>query len=129
VLVLDRSEVLRPIDRQLIVATAGALVIANKSDLPAAWHTDDASLGTQGVLTVSAERGDGLDALAGAISKRLVANPPSSREAVPFRRDQLVVLEKARDDLVAERTSAAAERLKTMIRGSQPAIKSGSPGH
>jgi tRNA modification GTPase len=124
-LVLDRSENLRPIDRQLIVATEGALVIANKSDLPAAWRADDASLGIEGVVTVSAERGDGMDELALAISKRLVPNPPLSLEAVPFRRDQLEAIAKARDDLLAGRTAEAAERLKIMIGASHCTIAGG----
>jgi tRNA modification GTPase len=125
VLVLDRSEGLLPIDRQLMVATPGALVVANKSDLPAAWQADDSSLGIEGVVTVSAERGDGVDELVGTISKRLVPNPPLPREAVPFRRDQLEVLRKARDDLLAGRADAAAERVKTMIGARQRAIEGG----
>ena len=100
-------------------------MIANKSDLPAAWQVDDASLGIEGVVTVSAERGDGVDELVGTISKRLVPNPPLPREAVPFRRDQLEALRKARDDLLAGRTDAAAERLKTMIGASECAIEEG----
>ena len=43
-LVLDRSEYLRPIDLRLIASAAGALVIANKSDLPAAWSFEDSGL-------------------------------------------------------------------------------------
>jgi tRNA modification GTPase len=124
-LVLDRSESLRPIDRQLIVATPGALVVANKTDLPAAWRVDDASPGIEGVVTVSAERGDGINELVGAISKRLIPNPPLPREAVPFRRDQLEVLWKARDDLLAGRTAEAAERLTTMIGASRCTIEGG----
>ena len=58
-LVLDRSEGLRSIDRQLLVDATGALVIANKSDLPAAWRAHDGSVGIEEVVTVSAERGDG----------------------------------------------------------------------
>ena len=91
-------------------------MVANKSDLPAAWQADDAGLGIEAVVTVSAERGDGMDELVGTIGKRLVPNPPRPREAVPFRRDQLEDCEKARDELLAGRTTAAAERLKTMIR-------------
>jgi tRNA modification GTPase len=122
VLVLDRSEVLRPIDRQLMEATLGALVIANKSDLPAAWQVDAACLGIEGAVTVSADRGDGVEELVRTIGKRLVPNPPLPREAVPFRPDQLEALRKARDDLMGGRTAAAAERLKTMIGASHRAI-------
>jgi tRNA modification GTPase len=125
VLVLDRSEGLRPIDRQLMVATEGALVVANKSDLPADWQVDDACLGIEGVIAVSAERGDGVDELVGTIAKRLVPNPPLPGEAVPFRPDQLEALRKALDDLLAGGPAAAAERLKTMIGASQRANEGG----
>ena len=57
-----------------------------------AGQVDDARLGIKRMVTVSAERGDGLDKLALAISKRLVPNPPRPGEAVPFRRDQLEAL-------------------------------------
>jgi tRNA modification GTPase len=124
-LVLDRSEGLRPIDRQLMAATHGAIVIANKSDLPAAWLVDDASLGIEGVVTVSAERGDGVNELVGILGKRLVPKPPLAREAVPFRCEQLESLRKARDDLLAGRTAAAAERLKTMIGAGGHAFERG----
>ena len=52
-LVLDRSESLRPIDRQLIAANEGALVIANKCDLPAAWQVDDVRIEVNWSVTVS----------------------------------------------------------------------------
>ena len=67
------------------------------------------------MVTVSAERGDGLDELVEAISKRLVPDPPRPREAVPFRRDQLEILEKVCAELLAARTSAAAGLLMTMV--------------
>jgi tRNA U34 5-carboxymethylaminomethyl modifying GTPase MnmE/TrmE len=114
-LVLDRSEILQPIDRQLVAATSGALVIANKSDLSAAWRVDDAGLGTREVISVSAERGHGLDELVWAIAKNLVPNPPAPREAIPFRHSHLEALENVRHALLAERRYAAAERLNSMI--------------
>jgi tRNA modification GTPase len=128
VLVLDGSEGLRPIDRQLMAATEGALVIANKADLPAAWRAPDGSLGIE-VLTVSAKRGDGVDELVGMIGKRLVPSPPRPREAVPFRCDQLEALRAARDHLVAGRTTAASARLKSMIGVSHGAIEEGRRRH
>ena len=56
-LVVDRSERLQPVDRQLIETIAGALLIANKSDLPAAWSDDESGLAGLNVTTISAERG------------------------------------------------------------------------
>ena len=64
-----------------------------------------------------------MDEVVRMIGKRLVPNPPMPREAIPFRRDQLDALRKARSDLLAERTAAAAEGLKTMIRPDQRRIE------
>ena len=98
-------------------------MVANKSDLPAAWQVDDACLGIEGVVTVSAERGDGMDELVGTIGERLVPNPPLPREAVPFRPRSVGSAAEGPDDLLAGRTAAAAERLKTMIDVGQRAIE------
>jgi tRNA modification GTPase len=126
VIVLDRSEPLQPIDRQLIAPTARALVVANKSDLPAYWQVHDAGLGVDAVVTISAERGHGLNELIAAISKRLVSNPPPPGQAVPFRRVQLKVLEKAHDDLSAARTTTAQEGLMTLISSTRREIEADS---
>jgi tRNA modification GTPase len=126
VIVLDRSESLQPIDRQLIAATARALVVANKSDLPAYWQVDGAGLGVLAVVTISAERGDGLDELVAAISKRLVPDPPPPGQAVPFRRVQLELLEKIRDDLSAARTTAATQGLMAMMSSKPREMKAGT---
>jgi tRNA modification GTPase len=121
-LVLDRSENLRPIDRQLIEEMPRALVVANKSDLPAAWRFKDAQLVVEEVLTVSAQRGDGLVELTQAIMRRLVPNPPSPREAIPFRQHHVDVLQRARYELLASRPFAAAELLNGMISRSEQAV-------
>lgn len=78
--VLDRSEPLIEMDRAVIAGHPGALVVANKSDLPAAW--DPASLGAR---VVSAERGDGVEELVGAIADRLVPEAPPTGSGIPFR--------------------------------------------
>jgi tRNA modification GTPase len=116
-LVLDRSEGLRPFDRQLIATTKGALLVANKSDLPSAWVAADAGLGGHEVVTVSAERGDGMESLVAAIIERLVPNPPYPGEPVPFRHAQVDALVKARGDLLDGERSAAVFRLMTLIHG------------
>jgi len=116
-LVLDRSESLRPFDRQLIATTQRALLIANKSDLPPAWVAGDAGLGAAEVVTVSAERGDGMDSLVAAIALELVPDPPVPGAAVPFRGAQVDALSKAHGDLLAGEWAAAALELKAMIDG------------
>ena len=118
-LVLDRSERLRPMDLQLIASAEGALLIANKSDLPAAaWSLDESGLNPLGAVTVSAERGDGLAGLVAAIEQRLVPDPPSPGEAIPFRRELIEELRKASDHLLAGRQAAAAEQLRALLMDS-----------
>ncbi len=114
-LVLDRSESLRPFDRQLIATTRRALLIANKSDLPPAWVAGDAGLGAAEVVTVSAERGDGMDSLVSAIALELVPDPPAPGGAVPFRGTQVDALRKAHGALLAGEWAAATVELKAMI--------------
>jgi tRNA modification GTPase len=109
-LVLDRSEPLRAEDHELIDASEGALLVANKSDLPPAW--DLRALSRQGALivTVSAERGEGIAELIAAIVGRLVPDPPAPGDGVPFRPDQLDALVGVRADLLAGDPVAAARR-------------------
>jgi tRNA modification GTPase len=77
VVVLDRSEPLTPVDREVLALYPDALVVSNKSDRPAAWDA-------KGPL-ISAERGDGIDDLVRQIADRLVPDPPPLGAAVPFR--------------------------------------------
>jgi tRNA modification GTPase len=80
VLILDRSEPLTPKDLDLIASHDQGLIVANKADLPAAWQSDD-----RVALTISAERGDGIEALIHTIAHRLVPDPPPPGSGVPFR--------------------------------------------
>jgi tRNA modification GTPase len=114
-LVLDRSEPLLPIDRELIATTEGALPVASKSDLPRAWAAGDAILDPRAIVTVSAERGDGISSLIAAIIGRLVPDPPRPGDAVPFRRSHLDDLSQARAYLHAKDFTAAARVLTSMI--------------
>jgi tRNA modification GTPase len=118
-LVLDQSETLRPIDRHLIATIPRALVVANKSDLEPAWREGDAGLGEETVLAVSAERGDGIDALIASMLERLVPVPPSPAEAVPFRSSHVEKLGAARNDLLAGNTAQAAYKLESLIHGAR----------
>ena len=80
VLILDRSEPLTSKDLDLIASPGQGLIVANKGDLPAAWESDNLA-----ALTISAERGDGIDDLIRTISHRLVPDPPPPGSGVPFR--------------------------------------------
>ena len=112
-LVVDRSESLRPIDRRLIATTRKALVVANKSDLQPAWADGDPGLGTRTAVAVSAERGDGMNALVAAMIERIVTVAPVPGEAIPFRPRHMRKLGKARDELLAANTARAAHELET----------------
>ena len=84
IVVLDRSEPWTADDQALLgeanKAGASTLIVANKADLPAAWDVwgDD-------VLTISAERGDGIEPLIHTLAQRLVPDPPPAGAGVPFR--------------------------------------------
>jgi tRNA modification GTPase len=114
-LVLDRSEPLRPIDRELMVATPSALLVANKSDLPPAWAADDPDLDPRAIVTVSAARGDGIPSLIAAINERLVPDPPPPSAAVPFRAAHLEGLTQARFALLGGDRSSAVRLLNSLI--------------
>ena len=112
-LVLDRSEPLTEVDRSLLREPSRALVVANKADLPAAWTPTDPA-----TLTVSAERGDGLEWLVAAIVRRLVPDPPEPGAGVPFRPAQLRVLHAARASLHARDAITAAMSLGALAGAS-----------
>ena len=118
-LVLDRSEPLRPVDRQLIATTANALLVANKSDLQPAWEDSESGIGT--AVAVSAERGDGMDRLVESIIERLVPVAPLPGEAFPFRHTHLEKLARARANLLARHPARAIHELGTLIHGDRSA--------
>lgn len=113
-LVLDRSEPLTGSDHDLVADLRGALIVANKADLPAAWDSPDGSA----VVTVSAERGDGLERLAEAVARRLVAEPPPPGAGVPFRASHARRLAAALSALRAGRVEDAVGRLEAILSAS-----------
>jgi tRNA modification GTPase len=110
VLVLDRSEPLTDADHALIAAHPAALAVANKADLPAAWDPEALA-----ALPVSAERGDGIAALAAALGRRLVPDPPPPEAGVPFRPGQVRHLEEAERALATGDLHAAAHHLGALL--------------
>ena len=95
-LVLDRSEPLQPVDRELLEISTSAIAVANKSDLPPAWDASTREVLEGKVLAVSAETGAGFADLVAAIAHRLVPDPPAPEAAVPFRPGHMRSLEAAR---------------------------------
>jgi tRNA modification GTPase len=115
VLVLDRSRPLEPVDHELVTNNPGAVVVANKSDLPAAWRNTEASDPPTPMVTVSAATNAGIDELIGAIVARLVPQPPAPGQAVPFRVDHLESLGLIRRSLEASDRARAARQLEALI--------------
>jgi tRNA modification GTPase len=110
--VLDRSEPLQSVDREMLAGTASLLVVANKCDLPAAWGAGEPCILDEGFLPVSAETGEGLGDLVSAIASRLVPEPPEPGVAVPFRPEHLRSLESARACLLGTDLDGLARRLE-----------------
>jgi tRNA modification GTPase len=96
----------------LVKQSPGALLVANKSDRPAAGG------GPETALRTSALTGDGIEALLAAIGKRLVPADPVAGQAMPFLVAQVVALAAARralegqDVLAAGRALAACEQAR-----------------
>jgi tRNA modification GTPase len=93
VVVLDLSRAPEPADFEFIERWPGALVVANKCDLPDCWG---AAL-PPGVPQVSAHTLEGIDQLASQISRVLVARPPPAGTAMPVTARQIALLEQCRD--------------------------------
>jgi tRNA modification GTPase len=113
-LVLDRSEPWTEDDRAIVEATragaTAAVVVANKADLAAAWEPLGAA-----TLTISAERGDGIEPLIKVLAGNLVPAPPSAAAGVPFRPAQLRRIEWARSALAAGNRAAALGHLEALL--------------
>jgi tRNA modification GTPase len=110
VVVLDRSEPLTHADREVIEAFSGGLIVANKADLPPSWEP-----WAPQVLSISAQRGDGIEALAVAVAHRLVPEPQPPGAGVPFRSAHVRWLYEARDALNAGAVDAATRRLSEFL--------------
>jgi tRNA modification GTPase len=116
-LVLDRSEALRPIDLEMEKSCRHAVVVANKSDLPAAWETGDLRAAQKPAVTVSAECGDGIVDLCAAIVRNLVPSAPKPEDAVPFRPRHVQALNRARECLTKGDRPTAKTLLESLARG------------
>ena len=80
IVVLDRSTPLNDEARGLLDPNGSQLVVANKVDLEPCWEPWN-----EGIISISAERGDGIARLLTAIGERLVSEPILPGAGVPFR--------------------------------------------
>jgi tRNA modification GTPase len=93
VLVFDRSEPVLEADEALLRSWPAALVVENKSDLPAASDQGKRGRLTPCHVATSALRSEGIDALVRAIAGRLVPDPPPPGAGVPFTEEQIARIE------------------------------------
>ena len=115
-LVLDRSLALDPVDRELVATACHTVVVANKSDLPAVWLPDALYLGGKRVLTVSAERGDGIAVLCREIVQRLIPVDLKPGDGVPFRPTHVLAIKRARQCQSTGDRSAAKAHLESLVQ-------------
>jgi tRNA modification GTPase len=101
VVVLDGAEMLTHDDERLLQDTANRsrVLVANKSDQPAAWHRSDA-------VCVSASKGDGMDTLRRAIVGALSGGEPLRDSPSISNVRHTALLERARAHLAQARVSA-----------------------
>lgn len=107
--VLDRSEPLTVADAAVLCAHPGALVVANKADLGAAWEPE-----SLGALSISAQTGEGIDHLVSTLARRLVPDPPAPGAGIPFRAVQVRQLHRARLLLAGSRAIGALRALNQL---------------
>jgi tRNA modification GTPase len=113
--VLDRSEPLQSLDRELITSAGQSLLVLSKCDLPAAWGTEEIDVSSGSFVSVSAQRGEGIDHLIAEMNARIVSEPPEPGAGVPFRRNHREHLMRARDDLRAGAAERAAGWLESLL--------------
>jgi tRNA modification GTPase len=97
VIVLDVSAPRADESDRLHDLLPGAIVAANKCDLPSVWTPEDSS----STLRVSAKTGEGIEALAERLVAELVPRVPPAETAVPFTDRHVTLLREARDAAAA----------------------------
>jgi tRNA modification GTPase len=110
--VFDASEAITDNDEAILHLCPNPLVVANKSDLPAAWNPTQS---TGRVFATSALRGAGIADLLIHLATFLVPNVPPKGEAVPFTARQLELLNRAQQLLQDRDVSAATECLHRLL--------------
>jgi tRNA modification GTPase len=113
--VLDRSEPLQSLDRELVASSGQSLLVINKSDLPAVWGPEALGVPSDSFVSVSSQEGSGIDGLIARMSARIVSDPPEPGVGVPFRLNHLEHLMRARDDLQAGAAEQAARQLESLL--------------
>lgn len=108
IVVLDQSQPLHDDDRAVLEETTHRMriIVASKSDLPAAWEPD--VLGP-GVIRVSPPRGAGIEALRSALIAALAAERPARDTPAVTNLRHVALLERALTAMARARTAALAQ--------------------
>jgi tRNA modification GTPase len=106
--VLDRSQPLTDDDERLLAETSGRprVVVASKSDLPAAWNERDVA--GSGALAISTTGGEGLSALRTAVVAALTGAEPSRDVPAVTNVRHVDLLSRAREALIRAEAAARA---------------------
>ena len=110
ILVLDRSEPLKAEDELLLAQTSGRrrIIVANKSDLPAACDVGIGRVAAGGLLTVSAKTGAGADDLRLGIASELMGSDSLRDTAAISNVRHVALVEQARASLATAEQAVAA---------------------
>jgi tRNA modification GTPase len=108
--VLDRSEPLKAEDELLLAQTSGRrrIIVANKSDLPAACDVGIGRVAAGGLLTVSAKTGAGADDLRLGIASELMGSDSLRDTAAISNVRHVALVEQARASLATAEQAVAA---------------------
>ncbi|PQO39961.1 GTPase [Blastopirellula marina] len=109
-LAIDQSAPWTKDDQTLVDAYPHAIIIHNKSDLPAAGD----GVRPAG-LEVSAERGDGIERLIATIGHAIVPTPPLPGTPLLFTPEQVAAAQQAAALLAEKRPAAAAQTLRMLL--------------
>ncbi|MBI3861345.1 MAG: 50S ribosome-binding GTPase [Planctomycetia bacterium] len=105
-------------DEGLLAAWPGALVVANKSDLPDAWEERL----PVGVHRVSSLTGEGIAALGDALAASLILQVPAARMAVPVAARQVELLQMALSAAHADQWETCAAALEAILQPGNQAV-------
>jgi tRNA modification GTPase len=111
-IVVDTSRPPEPDDAQLLGAWPGALIVANKADLPDTWHDRIPA----GAIRVSSLQQTGIDTLIVRIAEQLVPRIPAPGTAIPITARQIEWLRRARKAAVQGDLVACGQALDEILR-------------
>jgi tRNA modification GTPase len=95
------------------VAPSRIIHVRNKIDLVSDSKQRGAVRGT--AIRTSALTGEGIEALAAAIGRSLVPDPPAAGAAIPFTPPHVESLEVARNAIERRHAAAACEALQSLL--------------